>query len=99
MARFYGEVTGSAGTATRRGTKGSGIHSHTRGWNLGAEVQIFVNDDGNDELIIRITGGSNKPNRTRVVYKDEYGQKKYLNIDQEYRLALDTSQLVLDFNN
>jgi hypothetical protein len=99
MARFYGEITGRAGTATRIGPKDSGIHSHTRGWDIGAEIHIYVNEDGNDEIVVRITGGSNKPKETRVVYTDEYGVKKYLNIDQEYRLVLEKSRLSLDANN
>jgi hypothetical protein len=60
MAHFYGEIEGQARTtATRRGSKNSGISAHVRGWDIGARVQCFVNDQGEDCVSIRLTSGSN----------------------------------------
>lgn len=60
MAHFYGEIEGQARTKTTRiGSKNSGISAHVRGWNIGARVQCFVNDQGEDCVSIRLTSGSN----------------------------------------
>jgi hypothetical protein len=60
MARFYGEVSGSAKTtATRMGTPSSGINGHIRGWDCGIEVDCFVGMNDNDVCVATITGGSN----------------------------------------
>ena len=60
MAHFYGEIEGQARTtATRIGSKNSGISAHVRGWDIGARVQCFVNDQGEDCVSIRLTSGSN----------------------------------------
>ena len=39
MARFYGEIQGNKGQATRMGTKTSGFHAHIRGWDVGIKVE------------------------------------------------------------
>ncbi len=60
MAHFYGEIEGQARTtATRRGSKNSGISAHVRGWDIGVWVQCYVDDKGEDRVSIRLTGGSN----------------------------------------
>lgn len=61
MSRFYSEVKGSRGEASRCGSKSSGIRSHTRGWNLGVDVIGRVDDDGNDVFDVWVTRGSNSP--------------------------------------
>lgn len=58
MSRFYAEIQGNRGMASRQGTKSSGIWSHTRGWNIGVEVQCYVGDDGKDHIRVYRTGGS-----------------------------------------
>lgn len=58
MSRFYGEVKGSRGKASRMGGVGSGFWGHIRGWNVGVEVDCRVNDDGEDEFTVWKTGGS-----------------------------------------
>ena len=58
MSRFYGSLNGNRGMATRQGTAKSGMQSHTRGWNIGAEVNCYVNDQGQDEVQVVLTGGS-----------------------------------------
>lgn len=57
MSRFYAEIQGNGGSATRMGTKDSGIKGHIRGWHLGARVDVD-NVDGEDVVEIQATGGS-----------------------------------------
>ena len=58
MSRFYASIQGNRGMATRQGFESSGIHSHTRGWNVGIRVFGSVNDTGEDEFRVILTGGS-----------------------------------------
>lgn len=58
MSRFYGSLQGNRGTATKCGSKNSGIVSHARGWNIGARVTCFEGTDGKDWVTVNITGGS-----------------------------------------
>ena len=58
MSRFYAEIKGNRGKASRCGFKDSGMWSHTRGWNRGVEVRGYVDQDGNDCFNIYVTGGS-----------------------------------------
>ena len=60
MAHFYGTVTGQARTtASRLGSKSSGIEAHPRGWDVGVLVRGEVDADGNDRFYVYATGGSN----------------------------------------
>ena len=59
MARFYANIQGNRGEATRMGTKDSGISGHIRGWNVGCRVCCYVGDDGEDRVSITLTSGSN----------------------------------------
>ncbi len=45
MSRFYADIQGNRGRATRCGSKGSGISGHIRGWNTGCRVHV-VDIDG-----------------------------------------------------
>ena len=64
MSHFYGSMDGSAKTtATRCGTKSSGIGAHIRGWDSGVKVEAVHNPDtGRDSFMISMSGGSNRPN-------------------------------------
>lgn len=64
MARFYGEVEGTRGRASRLGS--SGMRSHTRGWNVGVEVVCMVRDDV-DVIEVYETGGSRAPSAKRLL--------------------------------
>lgn len=58
MARFYANVQGSRGEATRMGTPASGITAHIRGWDVG--IQVDIQDvNGSDVCYVYKTGGSN----------------------------------------
>jgi len=64
MARFYGEVEGMRGRASRLGN--SGMRSHTRGWNVGVEVVCTIRDDV-DVIEVYETGGSHAPRAKRLI--------------------------------
>ena len=59
MSHFYSSIQGSRGEATRCGTKSSGMIGHIRGWNLGCEVYMYVDEDGKDRCQVYLTSGSN----------------------------------------
>lgn len=67
MARFYGDLQGNRGQATRMGTAKSGMDGHIRGWNIGARVWMRVNDAGEDEVTVDITRGSNGAGQSRRI--------------------------------
>lgn len=58
MSHFYATTTGNRGTASRCGTKNSGITAHARGWEVGAEVACRNQSQG-DYVDVCITCGSN----------------------------------------
>ncbi len=59
MARFIGEVRGTKGPASRLGDGRKGLIASARGWEVGGVVQCRVNADGEDEVVIYLTSGSN----------------------------------------
>lgn len=61
MSHFYGDLTGSRGSATRCGTPTSGITAHPRGWNLG--VKVSGRTSPYDLFDVELTRGSNDPER------------------------------------
>ena len=67
MSRFYGSLQGSRGAATRQGDAESGISCHVRGWDIGIEVRGYVNEEGQDEFRVFITGGSNRRTADKLV--------------------------------
>ena len=69
MAHFYAEIQGNRGSATRIGTKHSGMWVHIRGWNRGIYVKAWVNEQGEDCFSIYTTEGSNNStNRLLTTY-------------------------------
>ncbi len=60
MAQFYANIQGNRGTATRMGTKESGMDGHIRGWDIGCHVWMRYNEETKqDECTIELTSGSN----------------------------------------
>ena len=57
MSHFYGSIEGGRGTATKGGTKASGISGHIRGWSVGARVDVN-HRDGVDVVTVYATSGS-----------------------------------------
>jgi len=58
MSRFYADIQGNRGEATRQGSEKSGMYGHIRGWHLGAKIQCFARND-EDICQVYATGGSN----------------------------------------
>ena len=58
MARFYAEIQGNRGLASRMGTPESGMWAHIRGWSVGCEVRCWVDREGKDTIAVYRTGGS-----------------------------------------
>lgn len=56
--RFYGEIQGHRGLASRMGSAAEGMWGHIRGWHVGADVRCYVGDDGEDVCQVSATGGS-----------------------------------------
>ena len=61
MARFYGQIEGTARTmASRTGSKNSGIWAHIRGWDVGVKIcGRYDETTGKDVFDVYRTGGSN----------------------------------------
>ena len=57
MARFYAEIQGSRGEASRMGTPSSGMRGHIRGWHVGGKVYMRAEGDI-DVCDIAVSGGS-----------------------------------------
>lgn len=67
MSRFYGEIKGNRGKATRMGTEKSGFSAHIRGWHVGVKVYCFVDEDGSDAILVSQTGGSRSPSVVKQI--------------------------------
>ena len=76
MARFYANIQGNRGEATRMGTPSSGIGGHIRGWDLGVEVSFYVDENGKDAVAVYRTGGSNSPSRVALIGRFCEGDSK-----------------------
>jgi hypothetical protein len=66
MARFYASIQGNRSEATRQGTETSGIVGHIRGWHIGARVECWVNEQGDDVVRVYRTKGSHNPARELI---------------------------------
>jgi len=60
MARYYAEIRGNRGLASRIGTPSSGIWGHIRGWRIGVEVRCHPDKDNPKYDVCEVykTGGS-----------------------------------------
>ena len=69
MARSYGSVRGQARTsATRRGSKASGISGHVRGWDSGVRVEGSYNAETDADVFrVYATTGSNGHGSDRLL--------------------------------
>lgn len=78
MSRFYTEIQGNRGGATRQGSEKSGIEGHIRGWDIGARVSMHTLPTGEDYVRVEITGGSRNPSCLEII-----GNFTRRNIDEE----------------
>jgi hypothetical protein len=69
MSRFYANIQGNRGSASRGGSEKSGIEGHIRGWSIGARVRVEADDLDRDTVTIYITGGSSGRSDRKFVGK------------------------------
>ena len=67
MARFRGTVQGNRTEASRLGTPSSGLEAAADGWDLGCELKVYVGRDGEDQVRVYLTGGSNRAIQSRFL--------------------------------
>jgi hypothetical protein len=67
MAHFYAAMCGGGAIVTRCGTTGSGLWAHLRGWRVGVEIRVDVNDAGEDRVTVYRTSGSKTPSKAPVL--------------------------------
>lgn len=90
MARFYVNIEGNRGAASRMGNAASGVMAHARGWNIGGRVDMG-DRDGSDVMTFLLTGGSHGPNIDRTVWVE--AQRK--NGRVKLSILVDGKKLVL----
>lgn len=66
MAQFYAEIQGNRGSASRMGSKDSGMTAHVRGWDAGVRV-VAKHEDGLDVFYVYATGGSHAAHSDRLI--------------------------------
>jgi archaellum component FlaG (FlaF/FlaG flagellin family) len=76
MARFYADIQGNRGEATRMGTTASGMSGHVRGWNIGARVVMDVTQSGEDRVTVYLTSGSNGGRHEELLTQHTEGEEK-----------------------
>lgn len=75
MAQFRATIKGNRGTASRLGTKKSGITARINGWNIGARVDILHDEKtGKDKIYIYATSGSNGAGMDKSIATLEEGK-------------------------
>lgn len=65
MSRFYADIQGERGAASRAGHKR--IRGHIRGWDKGVQVVGLVDENGNDVFHIYETSGSNGYSASKLI--------------------------------
>lgn len=86
MSHFYGDITGSRGTTTTKGSTAKlGIDSHIRGWNVGVQVRGHHNEEtGKDEFYVYGTYGSrNSQGELIATIKETEGVQPAVLLEQE----------------
>ena len=67
MSRFYSSINSKRTTHTKCGNK-DGMSAHIRGWNIGVQVNLSVNEKDQDVLVIHLTKGSNNPSIVKCLF-------------------------------
>lgn len=60
-------VTGTGDGTTSVSRYGNRVNSHTRGWDIGIEINTFVDSEDRDCFEIWQTGGSHDEGRKRLI--------------------------------
>lgn len=102
IARFYSEtwaIEKPGKPVTRQSNQD--IRTHIRGWDIGVEVEIFRNEAGDDEIVVRLTGGSNKPMPQEVVFSDKNDKQlgEHIRPFEEIRFKVPRLNIVLNQDN
>ena len=88
MSRFYAEIKGNRGSASRMGFKDSGMWSHTRGWHTGVVVQCSVDENDEDVIEVYATGGSGASITQRLIatiYQDGFVAGCQIHLDKKVK--------------
>ena len=65
---FWGEIQGNRGMTERGGSKTSGIHGHLRGWNVGAKIYVWHDDEKDKDYVeVYKTSGSHGGKRDELI--------------------------------
>lgn len=72
MATFYGTMNGYKGKPSNKMGQRK-ITSHTRGWDHGIEVTYELTDGDGCSCEVWLTGGSNNPERIKLIKKFNVG--------------------------
>ena len=67
MSHFYGTLQGSRGEATRCGTKNSGVQTVAAGWGGAVQVNVEVNQDGDDYYTVWLIPWQNSGGRMQLI--------------------------------
>lgn len=86
--RFYGEMMGRSKIVSRTGSALSGMWAHIRGWDIGINVRLYVNEDGDDEVTVHLTGGSNNPTPSELIFTDSNGEDVFVTLRAESPLRI-----------
>lgn len=54
MAQFYGVLNGSRGTATRCGTKRSGMTATAASWSGAVRVNVYEDAEGHERAVVEL---------------------------------------------
>lgn len=66
MSKFYAEIYTDRNKSVSRGGHRY-ISSHTRGWNIGIEVNCETTNNGDIKITVYKTGGSNNPSNKTLI--------------------------------
>lgn len=96
MARFLGKIITFGGKSASRLDQ-SKIVAVVTGWDIGVEASVFINQDGEDEVVVRLTGGSNNPNQSHVVFQEgKSKEQKLVTTETEFRFRVPKTKIILD---
>jgi hypothetical protein len=66
MSHFYGTLKGQAGTATRRGSKNSGLEVVAASWN-GAVIVTLSHEQGKDCYVVAVGPWHNSGPQPKII--------------------------------
>lgn len=67
MARFIAYIQGNRREVSKLGDTKSGITAEAQGFKTGARIRVYVNQEGKDEVLIFMTGGTDRTMPERII--------------------------------